>query len=129
MATKTKTTTDLSAIRAIMDHPRTETTWVLRPILDAKGQPQIDKVARICIQRPADGAGRLKVAVTDWGCRDDGNPTQFIGMASGFGYDKLTAALQGMTVGGVELGDHCDSEGRPTLDTLVHDKGWTWLRS
>jgi hypothetical protein len=36
----------------------------------------------------------------------------------------VTAALAGARVGGVELGDHCDHKGRPTLDHLRYAQGW-----
>ncbi len=106
----------------ILDHDRTASRWVVRPALDGNGKPHIVTIARIAVQYPRDGAGVLRVAVTDWGATD--GPAQFAGRAGGYGYDKLTAALDGATVGGFELGDHCDSKQRPTLDALCNREGW-----
>lgn len=49
--------------------------------------------------------------------------------AGGCGYDMLTASTRGIKVYDnndnlVELGDHCDREGRPTLDAFVQAQGW-----
>ena len=121
MATRTH---DLSVIVKLLDHPRAVTSWILRPALDASGAPVIVTVARIVKVYPRDGAGTLRVAVTDWGHDGNGNPAHYIGKAGGYGYDKLTAALAGATVAGIELGDHCDHAGRPTLDRVVNDNGY-----
>lgn len=110
-------------VRKLMDHKRHETTWVLAPVL-RDGKPEIEMVARIVCVYPADGAGRLRVAVTDWRKRDDGDPAHYMASAGGYGYDKRTACLDGCTVGGFTLGDHCDSNGDPTLSILCHREGW-----
>ena len=104
-------------VSAIINHERTQTAWVCR-VRDGK----IDRFARICVQYPRDGAGRLSVAVTDF--REGASPAHHVGTASGFGYDKVTAALSGAFVGGVEIGDHCDRKGRPTLRALAQREGW-----
>ena len=113
-------------VRKILDHKRAVATWILAPVL-RDGKPAIDKVARIVWALPADGAGRLSVCVTDWGMPDGTDyrsGTHYVGHAGGYGYDKSTAALCGCRVGGVELGDHCDSQGRMRLSDLVHQQGW-----
>lgn len=117
----------LSQIVAILDHPRVSVTWIARAILAPDGTPKIERLARVAVVYPRDGAGRLRMAVTDWGIpgADVNGPAQYIGAASGFGYDKLTAAMVGMTIGGFEVGDHCDSEGRPTPGQLVAREGWS----
>lgn len=123
MATRTH---DIASVCKILGHDRVIECWVLRPVLDSDGKPAIEKVARIAWVYPRDGAGTLRVAVTDWalgGGRD--LPLQYIGKAGGYGYDKRTAALAGAIVGGVELGDHCNSEGHPQLSTLARQYGWT----
>lgn len=123
-------TSDVSSVCKILDHDRAVECWVLAPVLDKDGKPAIDKVARICWVYPRDGAGTLRVAVTDWGNRTaSGEPTHFVNKAGGYGYDKRTAALEGCTVGGIELGDHCDSEGRPRLSDLARAKGWMIIGS
>ncbi len=55
-----------------------------------------EHVATVRVAYPADGAGRLRVFV--W---HDG-PIQH-GSATGYGYDKLSAALHGMSIAGVKL--------------------------
>jgi len=84
----------------------------------------IVRMARIVRVFPRDGAGRLRIAVSDWGTNGDGDTTHFYGFASGYGYDKTAAALAGCTVGGVELGDHSDYLSRPVLRDLLRDRGW-----
>lgn len=82
-------------------------------------------LARIYVQYPRDGAGTLRVLVM---C--DRGPSESIGYyygeAQGYGYDKLTAALDGCPIPGapsedgegITLGDHCDHMGDPTLRDL-----------
>lgn len=117
----------IADIVKILDHDRVSVTWIVRPILNADGSPGIERIARVAVVYPKDGAGRLRMAVTDWGL--DGahhgrDPGQFVTSCTGFGYDKLTAAIAGCTVGGVEVGDHCDSAGRPTVGEMVRREGW-----
>lgn len=103
----------------ILDHNRAQTAWVVR----AEGD-KIIRMARLVRVKPRDGAGRLRVAVTDWGRNGDEPARQFVGHAGGGGYDKLTAAMVGATVGDFFLGDHCDHAGRPTLNQLCQREGW-----
>lgn len=121
---KTKKTSTLDQVYAILDHPRATQEWVVRPIM-VNGKPAIERLARIATVYPRDGAGRLRVVVTDWtNLTPEGDPMHHIGTATGYGYDKRTAALAGATVGGVELGDHSDHHGRPTLGELCLRNGW-----
>lgn len=109
----------ISQVVAILDHKRTKVGYVVAPHIGEDGRASVEIVARIAALYPVDGAGRLTVAVTDWG-RPGATvypPRQFIGRASGYGYDKRAAALDGATVGGVALGDHCTAA--PTLDALL----------
>ena len=110
----------------LLEHKRASQTWVVRAVINDDGCPTVELVARIVIVRPVDGAGRLRIGVTDWGVTDDG-PTHHYGTASGYGYDKFTAALAGATVGGVELGDHCDRDGHPLLRELCSRNEWRIL--
>lgn len=107
----------IDQVCAILNHDRTRVAWVCR-VTDGK----IEKFARILTQYPRDGAGRLTVCVTGW--ETPGEVRHHIGRAGGFGYDKRTAAMSGAFVGGVELGDHCDRKGRPTLRDLCAARGW-----
>ena len=113
-----------AAAAKIRNSPRRHTDHVVA-VVDG----QIAVIARIVWALPKDGAGTLRVAVWDWGPDghgDSGGPQ--VDSASGCGYDKETAALVGLTIGKVELGDHCDHRGRPTLDTVCNQRGWRWLR-
>lgn len=121
------TAPDLADIVKILDHERTRVGWLVQ-VVDGK----IERRTRIAVQYPRDGAGRLRVAVTDWTGRD-GDPIQFIGTAGGYGYDKLTAALDGATIGGVVVGDHGGrgDDSRPTwralIDGLRREGTWDFL--
>lgn len=63
--------------------------------------------ARILVAYPKDGAGRLTVYIVD-GFGDTFTTQK--GTAGGYGYDKLTAALSGMTIDGHSLSDHCGAD-------------------
>ena len=83
--------------------------------------------AVINVAYPADGAGCLTVFVLD---AFGESRTCTEGSADGYGYDKLTAALRGLSVDGVEFTDHCHTDatsarllkraksGTPTADLL-----------
>lgn len=110
--------------RKILNSPR---ACVDHVVCVDDGGGRVRTVARIVWAFPKDGAGTLRVAVYDWGA-DGGTFTgPQVGAASGYGYDKAAAALRGLTVGGVVLGDHCDPHGRPTLSALVAARGWQLL--
>lgn len=116
----------LSAVSAILNHDRAVTSWVCRAIIGTDGKPAIEKIARLVCVYPRDGAGRLRVALTSW---HNGDVIHHVSTASGYGYDKLTAALAGGIVGGFTLGDHCDRGGHPTLRDLCHREGWQIIGS
>ena len=63
--------------------------------------------AIINVAYPKDGAGRLTVYVVD---RFGATSTFSSGTASGCGYDKLTAALEGLSVDGVKFTDSCATD-------------------
>jgi hypothetical protein len=66
---------------------------------------------------PADGMGPLHVFM--WDC--NGTGIQY-GKASGCGYDKLTAALSGMTFDGITLRDHCGTDDATEKLLAAHQK-------
>ena len=92
---------------------------------DAKGR----EVARVYVAFPADGAGRVVVDLWDWNNPDQAKRHQR-GTASGYGYDKVTAALRGMVVDGIQLHDHCgtDDETRTHQQRAKRAKGWEACR-
>lgn len=110
--------------------------WVLAPQIQGPylGLPPsavIERIAQVIIVHPPSGHGErpLHVGVVDFLNKDaDGSPARFINSANGYGYDKLAAAMSGMSVGGITLGDHCDPSGAPLLETLCNKMGWTWIR-
>lgn len=89
----------------------------------SNGKPEL--VAHIYVARPKDGASKLWVGVVDYDHPDGAKC--YTQSASGYGYDKLTAALAGMTIGGVELGDHCDSKGRQRITEVCDANGWLYV--
>lgn len=117
----------LSAVSAILNHDRAVTSYVCRAVLGDDGKPKIERIARLVCVYPRDGAGRLRVALTAWVPGAD--PIHHVATASGYGYDKLTAALAGGIVGGFTLGDHCDRNGCPTLRDLCYREGWEIIGS
>jgi hypothetical protein len=61
-------------------------------------------VGKIVVAYPRDGAGRLYLALWDWT-----NPSNYSvqnGSSGGYGHDKVSAALQGLTFAGTILTDH-----------------------
>lgn len=67
-------------------------------ILNRKGQ----HVATVRVLYPRDGAGVVRAEVYT-----PGEGVTFRGRASGYGYDKRTAALAGAVIAGVKLANHC----------------------
>lgn len=111
-----------TAASRILNSPRARVDHVVRC-----HEGRVDTVARIVWALPKDGAGPLRVAVYDWGADGETCTGPQIGCARGCGYDKSTAALCGLTVGGEVLGDHCDHHNRPTLQALCAARGWQLL--
>lgn len=58
-------------------------------------------VGKVMFKFPKDGAGRLEAFMWDWTAKES-RPIQH-GTASGYGYDKKTAALGGMKFGNIKL--------------------------
>lgn len=115
----------VSDVVKILNHDRVSVTWIARAVLLPDGKPGIERIARVAVVYPKDGAGRLRMAVTDWSKRSTtGEPSHYVSSANGCGYDKLTAALDGCTLGGFEVGDHCNGRGVPTPGELVRREGW-----
>lgn len=70
------------------------------------------RTARVIFQHPRDGAGRLVVVVRESGSNGENKLPQ-TGSASGYGYDKMSAAIAGMDVCGHIMqdgGEHWDNE-------------------
>lgn len=87
-------------------------------------------VAVVYVRYPRDGAGRLRLLVADYLADPEGHLVWQESSAGGGGYDKLTAALSGLTVGGVTLGDHCNRSGAPRLETLCDVRpNWAVVKS
>lgn len=63
--------------------------------------------ARILTAYPKDGAGRLTVYIVDG---FGGRYTTQKGTAGGYGYDKKTAALSGLTIDGHKITDYCGQD-------------------
>jgi len=72
----------------------------------------LEHVGTVRVHYPADGAGRLVAYVADWtlDCPVGVPFNEFTrwqrGIAGGYGYDKTSAALRGLSVGGVVLQDN-----------------------
>ena len=73
-----------------------------------------DVKGTIRVAYPADGAGRLTAVLHEHGFDPQ------IGTAGGYGYDKLSAALQGLTFNGITLQDHPDN-----WEKQLRDAGYT----
>ena len=46
-----------------------------------------------------------------------------VGSAGGYGYDKFTSALSGLTIGGITLNDHCGTDKRTTRLLKAYHNG------
>lgn len=78
--------------------------------------------AKVLTAYPKDGSGRMSVYVVD--CFGDMCTTQR-GQAGGYGYDKFTAALSGLTIDGHVLSDHSSHD--VIADKLLNKYGRTIL--
>ena len=114
----------INQVCRVLNHKRAETGWVVRPSLEAEGKPCIVRMTRVTCVYPVDGAGRLSVLVSDWGIDGNGDVKHYVNHASGYGYDKFTAATTGTTIGDIEIGNHCDHAGRPTFRDILHSQKW-----
>ena len=101
-------------IVTMMNHDRAQTSWVVRAKVDVYGRPSIAQIARIITVRPKDGAGRLRILVSDWGPEGNDRVQHQYGWAGGYGYNKLDAATDGMAIGG-KLMDHGGHNLRDTV--------------
>jgi hypothetical protein len=62
-------------------------------------------IGKIIIAYPKDGAGVVHVNFWDWSDKNHTPEVQY-GRASGYGYDKVSAAIAGMKFAGKKLTDH-----------------------
>lgn len=85
-----------------------------------------DKYGRAIIRvaHPTNGAGRLNVFV--WGFDEDNGGSTQHGSATGGGYDKLSCALAGLTIGGITLKDHCAGG---NWEIQLRDAGYNIIRA
>lgn len=96
--------------------PSRTSVWVI--IRDGK------VVGRIITAWPNDGAGRVKVAVTAWdGVLKDYNV--MLGQASGYGYDKESAAIQdAFDRHGFKTGQNLSGRGMSTVQEYFAGLGY-----
>ena len=68
--------------------------------------------------------GNSRVTVNVWD-HTTGGALQ-TGSASGYGYDKLTSALTGLTIGGVKMSNHCGERIKHTKNNSVTADTFGW---
>lgn len=106
----------LHRVVQIIDHQNAQVAWVC-----AVKDGAIVKIARLA--QVWGRTGTVTVATTDWGPEGDTYPpVHHLARAGGYGYDKVTAALSGATIGGVPLGNHGGDN--PTLGQVCQKNGW-----
>lgn len=112
--TLTARPTSTAQMRRVMDHDNTRTAYVLT-VRDGA----VWEVARVFILW--DRSGHVQVVVINYGNQLAMQSLHY-GSASGYGYDKLTAALAGARIGDVVLTDH----GRDglTITEAASANGW-----
>jgi len=109
----------------LAEHERCQTSYVVRPVSEEEVQkgysPSIKTLAHIHVVRPPKGHGEraLRVGVQSW---HNGEVFYHYAEARGYGYDKLSAALQDASIGG-----HVLAHGSDTLRRLASKNGWTLL--
>jgi hypothetical protein len=117
----------LRPMYAFLRAVESEKGWSPRVYVDGRGdiRLRIDSITTDTSQ-----GLHLRGIVRTWAKADlDDRVLAYYIRAGGGGYDMLTASTRGIAVydnddGLVELGDHCDREGRPTLDAFVQAQGW-----
>ena len=92
--------------------------------MSTDGKPCIVRMTRVTCVYPVDGAGRLSILISDWGIDGNDEVKHYVNHASGYGYDKFTAATTGTTIGGIEIGNHCDHAERATFRDLLYTQKW-----
>lgn len=122
--------TDKPGFRPMCDFLRaieSEKGWRPRVYVDGQGSTRL-RIDTI-ITDTSQGL-HLRGIVRTWSKADlDDSVLAYYISAGGCGYDMLTASTCGIKVYDnndtlVELGDHCDYKGRPTLDAFVQAQGW-----
>ena len=104
-----------------------EKGWCPRVYVDGQGgiRLRIDTIVTDTSQ-----GLHLRGIVRTWSKADlDDNVLAYYISAGGCGYDMLAASTRGIKVYDnndalVELGDHSDHKGRPTLEVFAYGQGW-----
>jgi hypothetical protein len=117
----------LRPMYAFLRAVESEKGWSPRVYVDGRGsiRLRIDTI----ITDTSQGLN-FRGIVRTWSKADlDDNVLAYYIHAGGCGYDMLAASTRGIKVYDnndalVEIGDHCDREGRPTLDAFVQAQGW-----
>jgi hypothetical protein len=112
---------------AFLQAIESEKGWRPRVYVDGQGSTRlrIDSI----ITDTSQGLN-FRGIVRTWAKGDlDDNVLGYYISAGGCGYDMLAASTRGIKVYDnndtlVELGDHSDHKGRPTLDAFVQAQGW-----
>ena len=105
----------------LAEHERCKTSYVVRPVSEEVQSLSIETLAHIYVVRPPKGHGEraLRVGVQSW---HNGEVSYHYAEARGYGYDKLSDALEMASIGG-----HVLVRGRDTLLDLADKEGWTIL--
>jgi len=102
----------------LASHPRCRTSYVVKNGSD--GVPEV--VATIREVPPATGMGPLWVGIVDHQHPD--GPQKYMGSASGCGYNKFRAAVDGMTIGG-----HAIDQVHNSIVSICYRNKWLFLEA
>jgi len=95
--------------------------------VDTKGELVVLAIVHIVVSTAASGEMRVRAGVVDYTVHiwhpslNRTSPLCHFNWAEGLGYDLITAALAGASVGGTRLGDHPKG---PLLDQVIQTNNW-----